>query len=267
MAFLLTPVFFSAQRLALKLGYCALLLFLIGMSQSRGAWFATIGIIAFAAWLSIFKRLRSRESLLWLAGTGVTITGMVLLGLLYLDPLMRFIGKDPTLTGRTEIYSAVLESIAKHPILGYGYCAFWHGLNPESINIASRIHWMSIGYAENGFLELCLGLGASGLLLVFFFFARAIRQSVRLIRSRRYSERIGWFSVIISLELINNIEAGAVMAPGHLDWILTLIAFIGLSNEALKMDVGSEVARMLWPRRSEQFAVICPNGDPRSVAG
>ncbi len=144
---------------------------------------------------------------------------------------MRFIGKDPTLTGRTDIYLAVLESIFKHPLLGYGFGAFWVATNPEPFLIGLRIHWMTIGYAENGLLELWLELGTVGLGLVLIMFGKAISQSVRLIRSRYYNPRIGWFTSIIFLELISNIEAGQVMVPGTINWVLTLIAFIGLAKE------------------------------------
>ena len=35
------------------------------------------------------------------------------------------IGKDPTLTGRTDIWSAVIELIYEKPVLGWGYRAMW----------------------------------------------------------------------------------------------------------------------------------------------
>ena len=41
------------------------------------------------------------------------------------DLLFSLLGKDATLTGRTGIWSAVIDSIAKRPLLGYGYQAFW----------------------------------------------------------------------------------------------------------------------------------------------
>jgi O-antigen ligase len=125
----------------------------------------------------------------------------------------------------------VLASIVKHPILGYGYGAFWHGLNHESLIIALRIHWMTVGYAENGFLELWLWLGTIGLCLVLLYFGKAIGQSIQLLHSRYYTPRVGWFSVIIFLELMTNIEAGVVLAPSHINWTMTLIAFVGLGNE------------------------------------
>jgi exopolysaccharide production protein ExoQ len=231
MAFLLTPVFFVRSRVTLKIAYGGLLLFLIVMSQSRGAWFVTVGLFLFVTWLVIFKSLGRHESLLLIAVTTVSVILMFVLGLLYLDPLTRAIGKDPTLTGRTGIYMAVLESIFKHPVRGYGFGAFWLGFNPESWKIALRIHWLQIGYAENGFLELGLQLGAVGLLLVLLAFGRAISQGVRLVSHRYYNPRVGWFSAILFVELITNIIGGAVMTPVTLNWSLTLIAFVGLANE------------------------------------
>ncbi len=236
MTFLLTPVFFSPQRLMLKVSYGALLLFLIGMSESRGAWFMAIGVLAFSAWLWCFRRLRSTEALLLTVIAIAAVIAMASAGVFYLNPVMRFIGKDPTLTGRTEIYSAVLASIIKHPILGYGFGAFWHGLNHESVIIALRIHWMSIGYSENGFLEVWLWLGTAGLALVLLYFGRGIVQSIRLIKSRYYTPRVGWFSVIIFLELITNIEGGVVLAPVHIEWTLTLVALVGLATEMRRAD-------------------------------
>jgi O-antigen ligase len=267
MTFLLTPVFFSTQRFVLKVGYGALLFFLIGMSESRGAWFMAIGVLAFAAWLGCLRRLRRTEALLLTVITIAAVIALVSLGVFYLDPVMRFIGKDPTLTGRTEIYHAVLASIAKHPILGYGFGAFWHGLNHESVIIALRIHWMSIGYSENGFLEVGLWLGTAGLSLVLVYFGRAIGQSIRLVKSRYYTPRVGWFSVILFLELITNIEGGVVLAPVHMEWTLTLIALVGLATEARRADragIGLS-SQMPWPGRVAPLSPAWTNQDPERI--
>lgn len=243
MAFLLTPIFFCKERFVFKAGYSAVLLFLIVMSQSRGAWFVTIGLIFFAAWLAVFRRLKGREAFLLNAVTIVVVSVTVAFGVIHLDPLMRMVGKDPTLTGRTEIYVAVLEAIFKHPLLGYGAGAFWLPVNPESLNIALSINWLGIGYAENGFLELWLGIGTLGLSLVLLMFGRAIRQAAKLTRPNYYNPRVGWFISIIVLELLTNIMGGIVMAPGNLNWLLTLIAFVGLANEIRAIRVAQADAR------------------------
>jgi exopolysaccharide production protein ExoQ len=231
MAFLLTPIFFTPGKFFRKVPYVATLSFLVFMSQSRGAWFITAGMFLFVGWVRLSRRLRNRENLLVSVTTVVIVVGLVALGIIYIDPLMRSIGKDPTMTGRTDIYIAVLKSIMKHPALGYGFGGFWFGLNPESNNIGLEVHWMSIGYAENGILEMWLELGAVGLFLIFMPIVRAIRQSARLLSARYYNPRVGWFATILFLEIVSNIEAGAVLTPVTLNWTLTIIAVVGLAKE------------------------------------
>ena len=41
------------------------------------------------------------------------------------NSLVRAMGKDWTLTGRTAIWTAVVERIDQRPLFGYGYDAFW----------------------------------------------------------------------------------------------------------------------------------------------
>jgi exopolysaccharide production protein ExoQ len=243
-AFLLTPVFFVKRSVTLKIGYAALLLFLIVMSQSRGAWLETTGMLLFVGWLATFRRLNSKESLGFIIITTAIVIGVVVFAVTHSATLATFLGKDPSLTGRTGIYSAVLESIFKHPLLGYGFGAFWK-FNPEALNIALRVNWINIGYAENGLLDLWLQIGAVGAGLVILMFAKAIRQATRLIHSPYYTARIGWFSTIIFLEIVSNIASGWLMAGEALDWVLTLVACIGLVNgirrvEKKTVPVGSD---------------------------
>jgi exopolysaccharide production protein ExoQ len=249
MAFLLTPIFFIRCRLSLKVAYTSMMLFLIAMSQSRGGWFITLCLLGFVAWLWLFRRLRHKESLLLALGTGIVVVIAACIGFAYLDPLMRGIGKDPTLTGRTTIYAAVIDSILNQPIFGYGYNAFWLGLNQESWKIALRIHWLQIGYAENGFLELGLQLGLVGLSLAVALFVRAIRQIGQLLHSQWYTPRVGWFATIILLELVTNIEGGVVLTPQTLNWTLTLIAFVGLAKEFKERQREENEARVQYANR------------------
>jgi exopolysaccharide production protein ExoQ len=236
MAFLLTPVFFVTKPIGQKVMYVAFLLFLIMMSQSRSAWLITAGMLAFVGWLSLFRKLRSQESLLLTISTGIAVLALIVLGISYVGPLMGLLGKDPTLTGRTGIYAIVWESILKHPFLGYGFNAFWQGKNSESLNVSTAINWPGIGYAENGILDLALQIGFVGVGLVLLMLGRAIRQASVMICSPFYNPRVGWFITIIVLQLFINIDAGWLMAAPQLDWSLTLIACIGLANEARIMD-------------------------------
>jgi O-antigen ligase len=88
------------------------------------------------------------------------------------------LGRDASLTGRTQLWQAVLVSISKRPILGYGFDAFWLGVQGESGQIVRTVRWMVI-HAHNGILDLWLNLGAIGLALSLIAYSVCVRKSLR----------------------------------------------------------------------------------------
>ena len=73
--------------------------------------------------------------------------------------LAEAVGRDPTLTGRTVIWNAVL-STHTNPLIGSGYESFWLGPRLQEV-------WAQTGggitEAHNGYLEIYLNLGIVGL--------------------------------------------------------------------------------------------------------
>jgi O-antigen ligase len=232
MAFLLSPVFFTdAYGRVRKLLYSALLIFLIYKSQSRSAWFDTVGLLLFVGWLSLVRRVRARELPPILLMTATVGAAAILLGFHFWPMLTTSMGKDPTMTGRQGIYIEVWRSILKRPILGYGFGAFWYGGNFESQRIGLAVRWPNIGYAENGFMELALQSGFLGVGLLIAMIAGAIARGTSLLRSRHYSPRVGWYLTILFLAALTNIDAGWFMTLNTLDWVLILVACIGMNQE------------------------------------
>ena len=235
MAFLLTPVFFTdGYSRGRKLLYSAMLLFVIYKSQSRSAWFDTAGMILFVAWLSLARRIRVKELAPIVLSTAIIGVAAFVLGSHFWPMLTTSVGKDPTMTGRSEIYTEVWRSILKRPVLGYGFGAFWYAGNFESQRIGLAIRWPNIGYAESGILDLALQTGLLGVGLLILMIGKAVGQGVRLLRSPQYSPKIGWFLTIIFLALLTNIDAGWFMTLNTLDWVLVLVACIGI-NEGKRM--------------------------------
>ena len=70
-----------------------------------------------------------------------------------LDSLLSMLGKDPTLTGRTDIWGYVIPDIYQRPLLGWGYQAFWSTDNPAAWAISNALHWW-VPQAHNGMLEI-----------------------------------------------------------------------------------------------------------------
>jgi exopolysaccharide production protein ExoQ len=78
------------------------------------------------------------------------------------DHVLDFLGKDRTLTQRTEMWPELLRSDI-NPIFGTGYDSFWQGERLEAI--WAKYPWRP-NEAHNGYLETYLNLGLVGLLLL-----------------------------------------------------------------------------------------------------
>jgi exopolysaccharide production protein ExoQ len=244
MAFLLTPALFSqSYGRGRRLAYGVLLLFLVYMSQSRGAWFDTIGMLMFVGWLSLIRRVRGRELKLLLFFTATVGVASLALVVHFWPILATLIGKDSSMTGRTGIYTEVWRSVVKHPLLGYGFGGFWFPGSLESQRVGLALRWPNIGYSENGFLELALQTGFIGVGLLVAMLAKAVVQGIRLLRSPQYSPRIGWFLTILFLAALTNIDAGWFMTADTLDWALIVIACVGLNEEMGRLHEGREYSQ------------------------
>jgi exopolysaccharide production protein ExoQ len=241
MAFLLTPVFFTdAYGRGRKLIYSVMLIFLIYKSQSRSAWFDTVGLLLFIGWLSLVRRVRARELPPILLITATIGVAAILAGVHFWPMLTTSVGKDPTMTGRQGIYIEVWRSILKHPVLGYGFGAFWYGGNFESQRISLAVRWPNIGYAENGLMELALQSGLLGVGLLLAMIARTIARGIFLLRSRHYSPTVAWYLTILFLAALTNIDAGWFMTLNTLDWVLILVSCIGMNQEMRRAVTASD---------------------------
>jgi O-antigen ligase len=92
----------------------------------------------------------------WLALVGM---GLVV-GVAVFAPeiVLEALGKDPTLTGRTDIWSAVLRRVEERPWQGYGYAAFWADEQGPAGYVRNEVDW-DAPTAHNGWLELLLSFG------------------------------------------------------------------------------------------------------------
>jgi exopolysaccharide production protein ExoQ len=231
-AYLLLPAFFatSYSRPA-RCGYGLLMFLLVVLSQSRGAWFYTVGVVTFIGWLYLYRRLRNTDSMLLVIITVALALAFIALLAAYFPNLAAMVGKDPTMTGRFKIYKEVWIAICKKPLLGYGLGGFWFPGSLESQRLALAIGWSNIGYSENGILELALQIGFLGVSFVLAMIATAIFRGIKLARSPFYTPRVGWFLSILVLAMLTNIDAGWFMTADTLDWLLIVIACIGLNEE------------------------------------
>lgn len=96
------------------------------------------------------------------------------------ENLLRGLGRDPSLSGRTELWEGAIAKISQRPFLGYGFQAFWQP-NGGGADIWKMVFYKP-PHAHNGYLNLALDLGLVGLGLFLLCLALAYRRSIYWLR-------------------------------------------------------------------------------------
>lgn len=132
------------------------------------------------------------------------------------------VGRDPTLTDRTEIWQ-IVTSVGSNPLVGTGYDSFWLGQRLQTI-------WQSsagmINESHNGYLEIYLNLGIIGLAIVSVFL---ISSYGRMCKNLMRSTSLGSFAIALwAVALLYNVTEAAF--KWHLVWLMLLMATMVLPD-------------------------------------
>jgi exopolysaccharide production protein ExoQ len=139
--------------------------------------------------------------------------------------VMGLLGRSSDLTGRTELWSTVYESILEKPLLGFGFSGFWKGASSSSENVQGQIGWAPT-YSHNGYLEITLSLGLVGLLLVIWLLATLFKRSWRQAEEGD-SALDSWPLAIFFFVVIHNITECTIAWQNCLEWSVCVATVIG----------------------------------------
>ena len=138
--------------------------------------------------------------------------------------LLEALGKDPSLTGRTEIWDSLMRKVADRPWTGYGYGAFW-GRIGESVPaywVRKETGWI-VPSAHNGWIDLLVQLGWPGTLLVGALMA--VTALIAVLRSAGSGVREGWWALgLMAAFGVLSLSESILMAHQGLPWVLFLAA-------------------------------------------
>jgi exopolysaccharide production protein ExoQ len=208
-----------------------LLIITLWLLRGPSMWAASAtGIVALSFGLGIFF------GLLWMkkhriqlgASAWVTVAACII-GLGIITPLVggstvtgftSALGRDATLTGRTDIWAGLLPDLMRQPMLGYGFSGFW---------TIARINEHQIGEAHNGYLDVCLQLGVVGLLLTAAFLLSCVRKAHRVL-----GNDFDWGSLALAFVLMIVVES---IADSSIDsftkQIMAIVLFLSVSVPAI----------------------------------
>jgi O-antigen ligase len=209
----------------------------IAFSRAATAYLLTAIYVVYFVIMKTLHRFRKKDYfVLCIVLFGLVAVAAVLIVAMP-DLLFSVLGKDSTLTGRTGIWGAVLDSIAQRPLFGYGYQAFWLGLEGESYRVILAVSWL-LAQAQNGFLDVTLEMGVAGLTIVLLVFGFAFRDAgVCLLRGRDDAQlrAVEWYLAVVILTLICNVDESFLFEPKHLGSMIFVIACVGLKQEWLRL--------------------------------
>ena len=144
--------------------------------------------------------------------------------------ILQALGKDPSLTGRTDIWESLMRRVAERPWTGYGYSAFWGRESVPAHYVRLETGWL-VPSAHNGWIDLLVQVGWPGAILVGV--VMAITLIALLVRLGGQGFREGGFSLAYLLVFaVLSASESVLLSHANLPWAL----FLALTARALTPD-------------------------------
>lgn len=214
----LCAAIFQPRRRWMWAGFILLAVFLVIMSRSATSLLSVL--LAFGVIAGVGLLRRGPATALVFTYLGVIVAGT--LGVFLITDTAGFLellGKDATLTGRTDIWVLILDSIQERPWLGYGYHTYWHDPLGPAFFIREATQW-PVPSAHNGWLELALSLGWVGVGLFGLAFFIILIMSI----SRIGGGREVYFALTYNLLfLLYSMSESSILDRNSFAWVLFVI--------------------------------------------
>ena len=198
----------------------AVLLLVLAQSGS-----ATLTIVmTFGVFLPLFfvlSRVFRRASLAYVVALClVAIVGTIAANLAY-EIVLNLLGKDPTLTNRTVIWSDLSELARSRFWFGHGFGGFWE----SSATKEFHENWPTVGHSHNGFMDAWLELGVVGVGLLIAAVSISLQKTANAFFLTRAPS--GLFFICVSLIMLTYNTVGRVY-PEHnsLYWVLFIYVLL-----------------------------------------
>lgn len=192
-------------------GLCFMIMLL---STSKTALLAAMGCFGLFLVIRIFRRFPFlRVGLMWVVVMG--LVGLTLLLTVGFEWALSLIGKDPTLTGRTDIWVLLFRAIELKYWFGYGYGVFWLDELGPSYETRTVLQW-AVPTAHNGWLDSWL---SGGLVIIVLFTSllglTAIRSFTRI---KTGGVEIYWVVLSLFFFILFSLSESSILQQNDISW-------------------------------------------------
>lgn len=202
---------------------CVLIITFVLLWGPSGVYSAT-ALASLAAGLAAFVGLLWMKKHRMLLGAN-TLTVIIALIIVYgiitpiaagstIGGITSTLGRDETLTGRTDVWKAVLPIGMQQPILGAGFGGFWTTTAKEDFNITE---------GHSGYLDVFLDLGLVGLLLFSMFLLSSCRKAQKYLDQDFYWASL-WICYLFMAAIHNVAESSLNTFAYNLTAVLLFMA-------------------------------------------
>jgi exopolysaccharide production protein ExoQ len=143
-----------------------------------------------------------------------------LIGFVIYESILELLGRDPSLTGRTDIWAYAIEHIMKQPLTGYGYEAFWNGEYSPGANYA--VYWKT-PHSHNSWIEVALAVGVPGALILLGITVTLLART--FVIARYYDDLApATFIALVTFSMLTVGMSEPIFMEKHsLDWMLWVV--------------------------------------------
>jgi exopolysaccharide production protein ExoQ len=209
----------SVKEKLFKVTFMGLSILLIILSTGKG------GLIIFMLlfityWASkIVQRLRWDILIPMVLGFSI-LAGIIGLSLFYgVEIFLNSIGKEMTLSARSQIWYGLWNAFQKKPLLGYGYGSFWEGgqTSIAASTVMSYFDWTS--NPHSGLLDLLINIGIVGTILYLIVFICLYFRAFYLVRFSKSLEFL-WPFCFLTYFFLSNLAETNAMGFKDIPWVL-----------------------------------------------
>ncbi len=145
------------------------------------------------------------------------------------DGISYLLGRDPTLTGRTDLWKELLARANQNPLFGTGFGGFWVG---ASHGLWEKFTWLPT-QAHNGYLDVYLQTGFVGFALLLI----SIYSAYRNIARDFYSDVSHAYLrlVFVTVICIHNLTESSFFRGSALLWLLFLLFAIAVPSRRIPL--------------------------------